>query len=500
MNFQEAKNDFVKLMDLRKAYQYADDMIYWDAMTGAPIKGMNVRSKMRSLLQAESYKILLSNKMRECIDTLKEQIDRLDILTQGLLVIAERDLKNIGNIPREEYHQYTELCSKAGVIWEEAKKKSDFSLLSPYLEKMITMLKRFSEYKGYEDNIYEGLIDNNESGMTVASLDEYFSVIKAKLIPLIGDIQQKGKNVSNSFLYKYYSKEKQREFACVLLDFVGYDMDAGMISNSEHPYTMEFDITDVRFTQHIYENAVMPNIFSTLHESGHAIYEQNMDERLSGTLLARKSSCAISESQSRMFENIFGRNVYFWEYMFPRFKDMFPEQTKDVTFKEFYHAINVVKMSPIRIHADELTYPLHIILRYEIEKELFDGNIEVKDLPDVWNKKMKEYLGINVKSDAEGVLQDMHWPGGLIGYFQSYTLGDMYAVQFDYAMRKSIDVDDLLKNGEFKPIRKWLKENVHKFGNLKTPHQIVMDATKEPLNPTYYIEYLEKKYKRLYDL
>lgn len=500
MNLEKTIKNFNDNLSIIKALQNSSALFHWDAQTGAPKKGADGRAKTLGILSSEIYKIITSEEVKEQIAVLENDYEKLDEITKALVSEMKKTYNQIFKIPADEYREYIELTSKSSVVWEEAKEKSDFSLFCPYLEKTVMYLRKFVTYRGFDGHPYNTLLDDYEPGMTVEKLDIFFSALKESIVPLVHKINKSDKKINNEFLKLSFSKDKQEEFSLFLLEKLGYEMKAGMLKESEHPFTLGFDPSDVRITTHYYEDNLLSSVFSTIHEGGHAIYEQNIDDKLSGTLLATGTSMGIHESQSRAYENVFGRSIYFWEFFYPKLVEIFPNQLKDVSLKDFYEATNESKPSLIRIEADELTYSLHVMVRYEIEKGLIEGSIEVKDLPKIWNEKMHEYLGVVPQNDKDGVLQDVHWSEGLFGYFPSYALGNAYAAQFDEAMRKDLDIDNLLKTGDFITIRNWLSDKIHKYGALKKPNEIIINATNEELNPKYFIEYLEDKYSSLYKL
>jgi len=500
MEFQQAKNQFNEILEKTKAYNHSMSLIYWDGATGAPKKAVENRSKILGILAGEVFKLTVSDEMKQCLEVLEEHEDRLDEITRLIVKEMRKEYDKLGKIPADEYRGYAELLGKSTVIWEEAKNKSDFSIFQPYLEKIIGTLRKFVEYRGYEGHPYNTFLDDYEPGMTTEKLDSFFDALKEKIVPLVKKIQNSDKEIRTDFLNDSYSAKKQEEFSLYLLEKLGFDKDAGMLKESEHPFTIDFTRNDVRITTHYYEKRLTSAIFSTIHEGGHAIYEQNIGEDIAQTILGTGTSMGIHESQSRMYENVFGRNINFWKYFYPKLVQIFSSQLSKVSLNEFYEAINKSENSLVRIEADELTYSLHIMVRYEIEKMLIEGKIEVKDLPKIWNEKIKEYLGITPPNDKMGVLQDMHWADGLFGYFPSYALGNAYAAQFEHTMRKSLDIDKLLMNGQFDKILDWLRENIHKYGSLKKPNEILKDVTGEALNPAYFIEYLENKFRKLYNL
>ena len=273
-----------------------------------------------------------------------------------------------------------------------------------------------------------------------------------------------------------------------------------VIKESEHPFTLNFDNKDVRITTHYYESDPLSAVFSTIHEGGHAIYEQNIKDEISKTILGEGTSMGVHESQSRMYENMFGRNLNFWIPVYPKLQEKFPEELGSISLEKFYRIVNDSKSSLIRIEADELTYPIHVLIRYELEKEIFETDVDVNELPKKWADKYEEYLGIRPETFREGVLQDVHWSGGSFGYFSSYALGSAYASQFYHAMCTEFDVEKELKSGSFERINTYLRENIHQYGKYKNPEELIMDTTKEKFNPNYYINYLREKYGKLYVL
>jgi carboxypeptidase Taq len=340
-----------------------------------------------------------------------------------------------------------------------------------------------------------------EPGMTVDILDKVFNQLRESIVPLVKQIAESKHQPETAFLYKEFPKEQQHQLNLRVLKQLGYDFKAGRLDETVHPFATGINRGDVRVTTRYDEYDFRGAIFGTIHECGHAIYEQNIAEELTGTLLDDGTSMGIHESQSLFFENFIGRNYSFWKNKYPLLKEYAPDQFADVKLDDFYRGINESKPSFIRIEADELTYPLHIMIRYELEKALFNGELEVKDLPEVWNKKYKEYLGIVPEDDAKGVLQDVHWSDGSFGYFPSYALGYMYAAQIKQAMLKDLpDFDDLLASGDIAPIRTWLNEKIHKYGKTKKPLEILKETTGEGLNVQYLIDYLESKYKEVYKI
>ncbi|EIJ78616.1 thermostable carboxypeptidase 1 [Bacillus methanolicus PB1] len=492
--------EFLEYVKKMSAFSEALSLIYWDLRTGAPKKGADQRSEVIGILSSEVFKMSTSEEMAAYIVKLSSAKD-LSEVTKKTLEECKKEYDRNRKIPAEEYKEYVILQSKAECIWEEAKAKSDFELFRPYLEKLVEMNKRFIGYWGYTGNKYNTLLDLYEPGVTVDILDRVFTKLREKIVPLIKAIFESPNKPKTDFLFKRFPKEKQREFSLEILKQMGYNFDAGRLDETVHPFAIGLNPGDVRVTAKYDENDFRTAVFGTIHEGGHALYEQNISSSLIGTPLCTGTSMGIHESQSLFYENFVGRHYSFWKKNYDLLKKYANGQFDDVELDEFYRAINESKPSLIRIEADELTYPLHVIIRYEIEKGLFNDEINVRDLPQIWNDKYEEYLGIRPDSDANGVLQDVHWSGGSFGYFPSYALGYMYAAQFKQTMLKELpNYDELLESGNLLPIKEWFTEKVHQFGKMKKPLEILQDVTGEGLNAKYLIDYLYEKYQKVYQL
>ncbi|MDR7072466.1 carboxypeptidase M32 [Fictibacillus barbaricus] len=477
-------------------------LMYWDLRTGAPKKGVEQRSEVIGTLSSDVFAMSTSEEMKAYIEELSkpEVQDTLSDVTKKTLEDVKKDFERNAKIPPAEFKEYVILQSKAESVWEEAKGKSDFSLFQPYLEKLVEFNKKFIGYWGYEGNKYNTLLDMYEPGVTVEILDETFAKLRDRIVPLLQKVKEAGQP-ETSFLFDHFPKEKQKEFSLHVLKDMGYDFDSGRLDETVHPFAIGLNPGDVRVTTKYMENDFRTAVFGTIHEGGHALYEQNISEELVGTPLCSGTSMGIHESQSLFWENFVGRHHGFWKNNYSTLKNISGAQFNGVELDDFYRSINVVEPSLIRIEADEMTYPLHVIVRYEIEKGLFNDEIEVKDLPRIWNEKMQEYIGVTPKNDAEGVLQDVHWSGGSFGYFPSYALGYIYAAQLKNAMVKDLpDFDALMEAGNFLPIKEWLTKNVHQYGKMKKPIEILEDVTGEGLNPDHLIAYFEKKYSDIYRL
>lgn len=489
--------DYVKKM---MAYNEAIGLMYWDMRTGAPKQGMEQRSEVIGMISSEVFRMSTSEEMAAYIAKLSGR-ENLSEVTLKTLEECKKDYDRNKKIPAEEYTEYVILQSKAESIWEDAKASSDFEMFQPYLEKLVEMNKRFISYWGYEGNKYNTLLDMYEPGVTVDTLDQVFGQLREKIVPLVQQISESQNKPDTSFLFEHFAKEKQRDFSLKVLDQMGYNFKAGRLDETVHPFATGLNPGDVRVTTKYDEADFRTAVFGTIHEGGHALYEQNISSDLLGTPLCSGTSMGIHESQSLFYENFVGRHRSFWKKNYDLLKEYASGQFDDVSIDAFYRAINESKPSLIRIEADELTYPLHIIIRYEIEKGLFNDEIEVKDLPAIWNEKYEQYLGVKPENNGEGVLQDVHWAGGSFGYFPSYALGYMYAAQLKNSMLKDLpNYDELLEEGNLMPVKEWFTKNVHQFGKMKKPLEILNEVTGEGLNAQHLIDYLYDKYGKVYQL
>jgi carboxypeptidase Taq len=502
-NIQQVEKQFLDHVKKMSSYNEAIGLIHWDLRTGAPKNGVEQRSEVLGVLSSEVFALSTSEKMEEYLQTLSspEAQQQISEITKKSVDECKKDFERNKKVPAKEYKEYVILQSKSESAWETAKHESDFTSFQPYLEKLVDYNKKFIGYWGYEGNKYNTLLDDYEPGVTVDVLDQVFGQLRSSIVPLVQAIAESSNKPTTDFLYQPFPKDKQREFSLAVLKELGYNFQSGRLDETVHPFATGLNPGDVRVTTKYDENDFRSAVFGTIHECGHALYEQNISPELIGTPLSSGTSMGIHESQSLFYENFVGRNPHFWKRNYDLFKKYAQGQFNDVSLEDFYRAINESKPSLIRIESDELTYPLHIMVRYEIEKGLFNDEIQVRDLPEIWNNKMEEYLGVRPENDANGVLQDVHWSGGAFGYFPSYALGYMYAAQIKEAMLKDLpNFDQLLEEGNLVAIREWLTEKVHRHGRMKKPLEILKDVTGEGLNAQYLIQYLQKKYNGIYEL
>ena len=472
--------------------------LYWDSRVNIPRKGVAYRGEVLGYLSAELYRKQTSDTMKAFIDEFSALADADDV-TRAMADRAKREYDRSMKIPEERYRAYVVAVSAAESAWEEAKGKADYAMFKPHLETLIGFNREFAEYWGAGAQKYDKLLDYYEPGATTATLDAVFGEVRDAIVALLNKIKTKPKP-DDSFLKSVFPVDAQARFSHHVLEKMGYDFEAGRLDVSVHPFTITMGLDDVRITTHYYENELRSALYSSIHEGGHAIYEQNIDPALAGTMLMTGASMGIHESQSRLYENLVGRSRAFWEYFYPEAQKAFP-QLANVPLESFYKAVNSVQPSLIRIEADELTYSLHIIIRYEMEKAIFDGGAEIDDLPALWNAKYKEYLGVEPKNDGEGILQDTHWSGGNFGYFPSYALGNLYGAQFLHTMKRDVpDMKRRIASGDLECVNAWFKENVHRHGAVYLPAELIQKVTGEPLTARYFIDYLNAKYADVYGL
>ena len=498
MNTQELWQKYEEKMFVISAYNYVLGVTGFDIDTISPVKSADYRNERMSYLYGELFSLETDPELIELLEELNKRED-LEFEKKQAVKWQLRDLDSFRYIPKELHVEYSQLSMESNQVWKKAKETNDYKLFEPYLVKMIEMNKKLLHYSKTDLTGYDILLDRYEPGMNIQKYDEFFELIKEELVPLIKKITTK-KQFDTSFVNLYYPKDEQRKLMRLILEYMNFDFEAGVLAETEHPFMSAINKNDVRVTTHYYENNLMSSIFSVIHEAGHATFNYQVRDDIAQTYCFNSMSSGMHESQSRLMENYIARTSSFWDNLFPKVKELFPQQLEGVDQKEFMEAVNVSQPSLIRTDADELTYPLHILIRYEIEKGLFDGSVDVFDLENVWNDKYEEYLGVRPQKASEGILQDVHWSGGSFGYFPTYALGSGYAAQFMEAMRKDLDVENCLKNNDFQAIKDWLKEHIHQYGGMYLPNEQIRIATGEDFNPKYYTDYLKKKYSKIYEI
>ena len=495
---EKIRQTYKEYKETVSAYQMALNTMYFDLVTIAPKKGIAKRNEAMAYLSGELFLKMTDSKVLSQIEELKEKTD--DLTEKKEIELLLKSLEYQRYLPKEVYVDYQQILNDGQVAWEEAKHEDNYEKFEPYLKAIINKQKEVLTYLPKQVSDYDYLLDLFEEGTNIQFYDNFFETIKTHLVPLMKEIQEKGKKIDNSVLYQHFDIEQQKAYNKQLLEYLNMDLQRCMVSESEHPFTIFYSDQEARFTTHYYEDNIMSGILSNIHEFGHALYSLQLKPEYDGTALKDNIGSAMHESQSRLLENHLGRSRALWEVQFPILKQYFPQQFKGIELDQFMKMINVTTPSFIRTEADELTYPLHILIRYELEKEIFNGKLDLDKLETEWNNKVEEYLGIKVIRPSEGILQDMHWGGGSFGYFPTYALGSAYAAQFYQAMDKEINVAECLKEHQFNKIAEWLKVNIHQDGAFKTAEEIMKKATKEAFDPQHYIQYLTDKYRKIYGL
>lgn len=486
-------------MDKAMAIKTAMTLFEWDNETLAPKKAGELTSHVIGILSGEYFQAVTCRETEELLKKCEKEGGLSDAEEANVRELG-KELEQIRHIPREEYQDFARLTARATSVWAKAKEDNDFEAFAPTLKKVVDYQKKFAGYRARDNQkLYDVMLDDYEEGFSMENLDQFFGILKKELVPFLKKVKEEGKEIDDRFLQGDYPEEKQEELGRFLAEYVGFDFDRGVMAVSAHPFTTNLHNKDVRITTH-YTDCVDSSLFSVIHEAGHALYELGISDQLTLTPAGQGASMGMHESQSRFFENIIGRSAAFWVPVYKKVQDMFPKQLGKISLNQFVEAVNKVTPGLIRTEADELSYSLHVLIRYEIEKMLIEEDLEVEKLPDIWADKYEEYLGVRPENAAQGVLQDIHWSQGSFGYFPSYALGSAFGAQMYYHMKKVMDFDSLLEHGKVDVIREYLRENIHQYGKLKNSRQILKDLTGEDFNPEYYVMYLKEKYGKLYGI
>jgi len=474
----------------------------WDQQVNMPSGGVEERGLQLSALGRIIHEKFTTDEVGQLIADLEAEVGDLYAETDQAraVKVAKKTYEKQVKVPLPLLMETIQATTLAHETWVKAKAQADFSLFEPHLVKIVDLRKQYADlFKPY-DHIYDPLLDDFEPGMKTADVKEIFEKLRPQQVQLLQEIAEK-EPPDDSFIKHHYNEEYQEIFGRYVITRFGYDWNRGRLDIAPHPFTTEFGLGDVRITTRYLKEDAGSALFSTMHEAGHAMYAQGVAEKYRRHPLSGAASLAIHESQSRLWENIIGRSQEFWSYFYPSLQMLFPDYLADLSMVDFYRGINKVEPSFIRVEADEATYNMHIMLRLEIEIGLMEGTYEVADLPEIWNSIMTEYLGITPPDDAKGVLQDVHWSGGMIGYFPTYALGNLASVQlWDKLLQEQPSVPDEVAQGKFDTILGWMREHVHQYGGKYEPQEIMLKATGSKITPEPYMAYLRKKYTEIYDL
>jgi carboxypeptidase Taq len=482
--------------------QHIEAVLGWDHQTYMPEQGAEERGSQLSTIARITHIKSTAPEVGELLNDLADEAAKLapDSDDARLVKVAKRGYDKQTKVSADWVAEYARMTTVGQSSWQKARAEKDFSIFQPDLEKIVALRREYANFFAPYDHIYDPLLDDFEPGMKTSDVQEIFGVLRKEQVALLKEIMD-APQVDDSFFNQNYPKQQQWDFGVEVATAFGYDWTRGRQDEAAHPFTTTFGLNDVRITTRFMEDLVSSSMFSTMHEAGHGLYELGFDPALGRTPLADGASLAVHESQSRMWENLVGRSMPFWNHFYGRLQEFFPTQLDGVSVDTFYRGINKVEPSFIRVEADEATYNLHVMLRLELEIALMEGSLAVADLPEAWNARMQEYLGVTPPDDAKGVLQDVHWSSGLIGYFPTYALGNLISVQLWEKINE--DMPDLavqIEKGEFSELLGWLRTNIHRHGAKFEPQELVQKVTGSKIDPTAYLRYLRTKYSEIYSL
>ncbi len=504
MNPEQAYQELLQLARELALIGSANSVLNWDQEVNMPPKGAEWRAEQSAYLSGLSHRKAIDPKVNELLAAIEESDLVSDPLSDVAVNVREwrREYDRATKLPTEFVEEFTRTASLAQHVWAEARAKSDFSLYAPKLAELIELTKRKAEYYGYEDQPYDALLDEFEPGEKTENVKQLFAGLREELVPFLQEIVNAPKQPDASIVEdRHFPVERQRILGEMASAAFGLDYASARLDVSTHPFSTNFGPGDQRITTRFDPRNFGDSFFSILHETGHALYEQNLPDEFFGLPRGEAASLGIHESQSRTWENLVGRSEAFWRYFFPLTRQMFPQTLADVSEEAFHFAVNAVKPGFIRVDADEVTYNLHIMLRFEIEQAIINEGLPVEEIPATWNALFKEYLGLDVPNDSLGVLQDIHWSFGAMGYFPTYALGNLYGAQFFAQVRQDIpDLDARFAAGDFEPLLNWLREHIYQHGQRYRAQELVQVVTGEPLSYKPLMTYLRAKYSKLYDL
>lgn len=497
-NSQELYTAYQDMTQKAADLQFAAAVLGWDQEVYMPSKGFTHRGRQLATLATQAHELLTNDNYGNLLQQLAAATDLTDV-QQNNVRLSFEDYEKNKKLPPSFIEAITMQTSASYNAWLQARNENNYEVYALQLAKMIDLKKQQAQYYGYKAHPYDALLDEYEKGATVAMLDPVFAKVKEQLPPLLDKIKNTTQ-VNNDFLHRHFPKQEQWDFSIDVLKKMGYDFSAGRQDYAEHPFTTSFTPEDVRITTRVDEDNFASLLWSSIHEGGHALYEQGLPVSQYGMPLGAAASLGIHESQSRLWENCVGRGYAFWEFFYPHLQQYFSQQLGGVALKDFYKGINQVKPSLVRTEADEITYHFHVLIRYEIEKALIEGSLQTKDIPVTWNDLYYKYLGIRPDTDKAGVLQDVHWSHGMFGYFPTYSLGSFYAAQFFEQAGKDIPgLTAQLQSGDLAPLLQWLRGHIHEYGRRYTSEELCKKITGKGLDFASFMQYAEKKYSEVYE-
>jgi carboxypeptidase Taq len=496
---QRLKDILGEVSDLNRAAA----VLAWDQETYMPPGGIASRADQLTTLGRLAHIRFTADEVGGLLDELHGEVGALpfDSDDASLVRVTRRDYDHARKLPSALVAEIARAGATARPVWQKARENADFKLFAPYLEKNVELNRRVADALGYKERPYDALLDRTEPGLTTAQLERIFAQLKTAIVPLVGDIATHADLVNDSVLHGGFDPDVQVKYALQLVTKLGYDVKRGRQDISAHPFTISFGPGDVRITTRVSRDFFSECLFGSIHEAGHGMYNQGIAESLDRTPLWSGASPGVHESQSRLWENLVGRSAPFWRHFYPSLRATFPGPLKGVDDEGFFKAVNKAYPSLIRVEADEVTYNLHILLRFELENELLEGSLKVADLPEAWNARIKSYLGIEVPNDREGVLQDIHWSGVSFAIFPGYTLGNLMGAQLMERIHSEIpDLEGHIEKGEFGALLGWLQTNVYRHGRKFTPNELMERVTGKPLTPEPWIAYVRQKFGALYEV
>lgn len=480
----------------------SEAVLAWDQQTYMPAGGTETRAAQSATLQKLAHNLLVRDEMGKLLTELEQEMAGMpaDSFEASLLRVTRRKYDRETRLPEQLVTDLAHTTTLAFEAWVKAKRSDDYALFQPHMERLLDLKLAVAEALGRSDKPYDALLEEYEPDLTAEQVEALFTQLRDRLVPLVAAIRENLGRVDDAPLRQHFPDAGQWQLGQRVLELMGFDLTRGRLDRSEHPFTIHFSSRDVRLTTNLRPNDLAAGLFSTMHEAGHGLYEQGVPWDLRRTPLAEGATLSVHESQSRLWENLVGRSRIFWQRFLPVVREIFPQQMASVNLEKVYQAVNKVEPALIRVDADEVTYNLHIFVRFELEQELITGKLAVRDLPDAWNAKYENYLGVTPPNNAQGVLQDVHWSSGLFGYFPTYALGNILSAQLWEVMLKEPGISDQISKGRFHAVKDWLNKSVHVHGAKFTTQELVQRVTGSPLTVQPYLNYIEHKYRELYGI